>query len=108
MKNQQLVSRYYITTKVRSDDRHAIHKENCPFIANDKNLLFLGHFMSSDDAVAEGHKHYDHSKCCRFCIPEKEEKFAETHMNTTVSKQMLPDNNQLLSSSNGSVYYILN
>ncbi len=103
-----MVSRYYITKKCRTNDRHAIHKENCPFLSDDENIILLGHFLSTDDAVAEGYKHFDHSQCCRFCIPEKKEKFAGTMVTSPGTRQIVLNNNEAGSASDSSLYYILN
>ena len=108
MKNLTSVSRYYITIKCRTNDKHAIHKENCPFITDDEKMICLGHFISSDDAKAEAHKHFDHSHCCRFCIPEDKEEFAETLFPSSDSTLIIPAENQLSNSPGGSLSYLMN
>ena len=108
MKNLKTVSRYYITIKCRTNDNHAIHRESCPFIEDDENIICLGHFLSSGDAMAEGKKHFDHSQCCRFCIPDSKAVFAETHVQSSDTLQMLPADSQLSDNSGGSVYFLLN
>ncbi len=108
MKNLTSASRYYITIKCRTNDKHAIHKESCPFISDDEKLICLGHFISSDDARAEAHKHFDHSQCCRFCIPEDKEEFAENLFSSTDLPLIMPSGNLLSNPSGRSIFYLMN
>ncbi len=108
MKNLKKVSRYYLTIKCRTNDKHAIHKENCPFLEEDEKIMFLGHFLSSDDALVEGKKQYNHSQCCRFCIPEEKASVTDTFFTSAGKSGTLPDINPLPDGFSESSYYIFN
>jgi hypothetical protein len=65
-----MVTKYYVAIRPQTDDRHNVHKEDCPFLPEAERRIFLGIFQSPQDAVAEGTKYFNRSNNCLFCSKE--------------------------------------
>jgi hypothetical protein len=65
-----MVTKYYVAIRPQTNDYHSVHKENCPFLPDDKKRIYLGQFDSGHDAIKEGKRHFDKTKCCLFCLKE--------------------------------------
>jgi hypothetical protein len=61
---------YFIGIVPQTDDYHSIHKEDCPFLPDHRNRIYLGMFKSPSEAQNEGLKHFNRSNRCLFCSKE--------------------------------------
>jgi hypothetical protein len=65
-------AKYYVAVRPRTNETHPIHKEGCPFLADDEKRIYLGMFKSGSDALTEGRQHFLNSSRCPFCSKETE------------------------------------
>lgn len=65
-------AKYYVVVRPRTNETHPIHKEGCPFLADDDKSIYLGRFRSGKDALNEGKQHFLNSIRCPFCSKETE------------------------------------
>ena len=63
-------SKYYVAIRPQTNEYHAVHKEDCPFLPEEEKRICLGMFKSCKDAVREGQRHFSRVISCRFCIKE--------------------------------------
>jgi hypothetical protein len=61
---------YYVVVRPGLNDLHGIHKDGCPFLADDDKSIYLGRFEWPSDAEKAGLKHFTLTKCCTFCARE--------------------------------------
>lgn len=61
------MSKYYVNRRPLFSGYYAIHKEDCPFLANEEKRIYLGEFNSCQEAVNMGRKHFIKSNGCLFC-----------------------------------------
>lgn len=64
-------SKYYIDVRPRLNDFHSVHKEDCPFLPEGDEKIYLGSFHAERVAEDEGKKHFIKVKSCPFCSKEK-------------------------------------
>lgn len=62
-----MVAKYYVAVRPRTNEDHAVHKEDCPFLQDGEKKIYLGVFRSGKDAEREGQRHFIRSKSCPFC-----------------------------------------
>lgn len=67
MTNNKSSDRYYVAVRPQTNETHSVHREGCPFMPDDSKRIYLGMFLSGDDARHEGRKYYNSSSGCRFC-----------------------------------------
>lgn len=99
-----MASKYFVAIRSQVNDNHAVHKEGCPFLPDDKKRIYLGVFASGKDAVKESHRHFNRTNGCIFCLKEHkviEEKplqceWADKDVNTVDSKVPLVCHQSLL------------
>jgi hypothetical protein len=77
---------YFIDTRPRANGSYYIHSEECPLLASPGNRIFLGKFLTPEEAVEEGGKYFNNPVSCRFCMHEDHAKIenvrlAEIHEN---------------------------
>jgi hypothetical protein len=65
-------AKYYVAVRPRTNDTHPIHKEDCPFLADDEMRIYLGMFKSDNEALNEGRHHFTNSTRCPFCAKDRE------------------------------------
>lgn len=65
--------RYFIAKKSQSDEKHLIHKDNCPFLPVPEKRIYLGKFHSHNEALNNGKRIFTNSNCCIFCAKEANE-----------------------------------
>ncbi len=65
-----MVSKYYIAKRSQTNNQHAVHKEDCPFLPDTEKRISLGYFQSEQEAIREGEKHFSSTGHCRFCMNE--------------------------------------
>ncbi len=58
---------FFISTKERLNGDHIVHTENCPLMADRKDLIFLGTFRSVSEALLKGMDRYSRVEKCPFC-----------------------------------------
>jgi len=69
--HRKIAVRYYVAVKPQTNELHAVHKEGCPFLPVEGGRIFLGLFLSPDDATKEGIKYFKRSNSCLFCTKEQ-------------------------------------
>jgi hypothetical protein len=65
-----MIAKYYVAIRPQTNEHHAVHKENCPFLPDDTERIYLGMFSSGPEAVREGQRHFAMSDSCLFCSRE--------------------------------------
>jgi hypothetical protein len=65
-----MVAKYYVAIRPQTNEHHAVHKDNCPFLPDDTKRIYLGMFSSGTDAVKEGRRYFALADSCRFCSRE--------------------------------------
>ena len=63
-------SKYYVAVRPQTNEYHAVHKEDCPFLPEEEKRICLGMFNTDQDAVREGQRHFPRAISCRFCSKE--------------------------------------
>lgn len=64
------MERYYVNKNAQNNGDHEVHKENCEWLPDTSNRLYLGQFSNCRDAVKEAKKHYPKSNGCYYCCRE--------------------------------------
>ena len=59
---------FFISTRPNVNGRYFIHREDCPLLPSPGKRIFLGIFLSPDEAVEEGKKHFNNPGYCPFCL----------------------------------------
>ena len=70
MQNSGTIEKYYVAMRPQTNEIHPVHKEGCPFMPDDGKRIYLGSFISGNEAGMEGRKYYAKSHGCRFCAKE--------------------------------------
>ena len=65
-----MYAKYYVAVRPQTNDLHAIHREECPFLPDDGKRIYLGSFKSGNEAVTKGHLHFERTEGCLFCCKE--------------------------------------
>ena len=60
-------AKYFVVMRPQTNDRHAVHKEGCPFLTDDKKRIYLGRFSSVPEAVKASQQYFIETECCIFC-----------------------------------------
>ena len=58
---------FFISKKERLNGDHIVHSENCPLMADRKDLIFLGTFRSVSEALLKGMDRFSRVEKCPFC-----------------------------------------
>lgn len=64
------IEKYYVAVRPQTNEVHPVHREGCPFMPDDEKRIYLGSFISGNEAGMEGRKYYANSHGCRFCAKE--------------------------------------
>jgi hypothetical protein len=59
---------FFIGTRPQANGRHIVHTEDCPLLPSPEKRLYIGTFLSPEDAAEEGKMHYDSMGYCPFCL----------------------------------------
>ena len=86
----RMAAKYYVAVRPRINENHAVHKEGCPFLADEEERIFLGVFASNHDAVKESRRHFFSSEGCLFCSKEQKPHNVKTMTNELVEKELIP------------------
>lgn len=62
--------RFYVNKKAQASGDHEVHRATCEWLPEVENRQYLGDFTSSQEAVREARKYYDHADGCYHCCPE--------------------------------------
>jgi hypothetical protein len=99
-----MVSKYYVAIRSLTNKKHAVHKEDCPFLPDDEKRIFLGYFHSGRDALRESEKHFRSTGQCRFCMNEYQKHvFSKIDVAT-----LMPTEKQLSQADKGTACSFLN
>ena len=104
----KMVAKYYLAIRPQTNEHHAVHKEDCPFLPNDKKRIYLGMFGSGKDALKEGQKHFSRTNSCRFCIKEPQPERNKALFSGTDIDGNIPPDDQLSIYQEGSMFCFLN
>jgi hypothetical protein len=63
-----MATMFYIGTRLQANDRNYIHTKDCPLLPSPGKRIFLGTFLSPEEAAAEGNKFFNNPGCCPFCL----------------------------------------
>lgn len=58
---------YYVNKNAQSNGDHEVHTDDCSYLPNSQNRLYLGYFSNCHDAVKEAKKTYPQSNGCYYC-----------------------------------------
>lgn len=61
---------YYVRIKPQLNGTNAVHKEDCPFLPDIENMIYLGEFSSSSEALREARAYFSEASGCYFCARE--------------------------------------
>lgn len=67
-----MLKNYYVN-KISTGNpnyNHEVHSENCPFLPNVLNRIYLGCFFSSTEAINKARLYYSNVDGCAICCPE--------------------------------------
>lgn len=59
--------KYYVNSYAQPNGDHEVHDENCYFLPEATNTLYLGSFFSCVGAVIEAKKYYPTADGCYYC-----------------------------------------
>jgi hypothetical protein len=62
-----MASKYFVAVRPQTNGNHPVHKDDCPFLPDDKHRIYLGNYSTGRDAVKEGLRHFDKPVCCPYC-----------------------------------------
>jgi hypothetical protein len=100
-----MVAKYYVAIRPQTNEYHAVHKEDCPFLPENEKRIYLGMFSSGKEAVREGQIHFTRASCCPFCLKEVQ---TEKGQPVFYKKDIVPSDSQILQSLKGNLLYLLN
>jgi hypothetical protein len=61
-------AKYYIGSRPQAGGHYYIHREDCPLMPSDEKRIYIGTFLSPEEAAEEGEKHFSNPDYCRFCL----------------------------------------
>jgi len=62
--------RFYVNKNAQSNGDHEVHRATCSWLPAVENRLYLGDFLTSQEAVREAREYYNHVDGCAYCCPE--------------------------------------
>jgi hypothetical protein len=101
-------AKYYVVVRPGINEKHAVHKEGCPFLADDENRIYLGRYSSGHDALNASHRHYDSSASCIFCSREQKETRLNTIPYELIKKEQAPSEPEVSSLFYEGLVYCVN
>ncbi len=63
------MKKYYVNKNAQSTGEHEVHCENCSYLPDSNNRLYLGYFNDCKDAIKEAKKYYINVDGCYYCCP---------------------------------------
>ncbi|MGB5927942.1 MAG: hypothetical protein WBH03_07190, partial [Cyclobacteriaceae bacterium] len=61
------MKRYYVNKNAQANGDHEVHDENCYWLPNETNRMYLDYFSTCEAAVREARKHYRQVNGCIHC-----------------------------------------
>ena len=58
---------YYVNKNAQTTGEHEVHREDCKWLPDDENRLYLGMFDNCKDAVKKAKETYPNSDGCFYC-----------------------------------------
>ena len=58
---------YYVNRNAQSTGEHEVHKENCSFLPDADNRIYLGECSNCLEALIKAQKHYSNIDGCKHC-----------------------------------------
>lgn len=62
--------RFYVSRNAQITGEHEVHRATCSWLPDSENRLYLGDFLTSQEAVREASKYYNIVDGCAYCCPE--------------------------------------
>lgn len=69
-KKKNALKSFYMVTRPGLNELHSVHMDGCPFLPAENKRIYLGKFLSLNDARHEGSKFFNNNCGCRFCTSE--------------------------------------
>jgi hypothetical protein len=101
-------TKYYVAMRAQINENHAVHKEGCPFLPDDKKRIYLGEFGSGADALIEGHRHFSRTNSCIFCSEEHDKDDTITSISDWVRNEIIPAKLEIPASFQHNLFCCLN
>lgn len=64
------IMRFYVNKNAQPNGDHEVHRATCSWLPDVENRLYLGEFLTSQEAVRAAKKYYNHTDGCAYCCPE--------------------------------------
>jgi len=61
--------RFYVNKNAQQNGDHEVHRATCSWLPDAENRLYLGDFVTSQEAVREARKYYNRVDGCAYCCP---------------------------------------
>jgi hypothetical protein len=103
-----MVAKYYVVIRPQTDENHAVHKEDCPFLPENEKRIYLGMFGSCEEAIREGKRHFPRTNHCRFCSKEHQTESKEPVLSGIDASENFPTVDQTSHFQEGKIFYFLN
>jgi hypothetical protein len=103
-----MAAKYYMAIRPQTNGFHALHKEDCPFLPEDKKRIYLGMFGSGHDAIREGQRRFSGTTVCRFCLKEHQTEKPKSAFHEADINAFLPTNLQIALYQEGGLFCSLN
>lgn len=58
---------YYVNTNAQSTGEHEVHTEDCVFLPDANNRIYLGFFDNCHDAIKKAEEYYINVDGCKYC-----------------------------------------
>lgn len=64
------LTNYYVNKNAQEDGTHEVHRQDCLWMPDAENRIYLGVFNNGKDAVNAAKNYYDDVDGCYFCCRE--------------------------------------
>jgi hypothetical protein len=64
------MSSYYVRIKPQFNGTNSVHREDCPFLPDIENRIYLGEFNSGEEAFMRAKLYFPEASGCYFCSKE--------------------------------------
>ncbi len=61
------MAKYYVNKNAQSNGDHEVHKEGCSYMPHSDNRIYLGSFLTCQEAVNAARAHYSQVNGCYYC-----------------------------------------
>jgi hypothetical protein len=103
-----MASKYYIAIRPQTNEHHAVHKGDCPFLPDNEKRIYLGKFGSGSDAVIEGQRLFPSANSCLFCSKERQTVMKRSLVSVNEIAGNIPTIDQISIFQMGKMFYFLN